>query len=136
MNAPGAAPNKASLPSRQAWKTDHSVPRHAISHVSQQTWYIDDARRPTAIDALQRVRSRHAPIETATMYADGESVAGEAIARRSENVFIACKVLPNDASLAGKGSACERSRACPVIGWTAISGTGSVRTRSRRPSPH
>ena len=50
-------------------------------------------------------------IDTAEMYADGESEAlvGEAIAGRRDEVFLVTKVLPSNASRAGVQQACERS---------------------------
>jgi diketogulonate reductase-like aldo/keto reductase len=52
-------------------------------------------------------------IDTAEMYADGESerIIGEAIAGQRNKVFIISKVLPQNASRAGTISACERSLA-------------------------
>jgi diketogulonate reductase-like aldo/keto reductase len=50
-------------------------------------------------------------IDTAEMYGDGraEELVGEAIAGRRQEVFLASKVLPSNASYEGTQRACERS---------------------------
>jgi diketogulonate reductase-like aldo/keto reductase len=50
-------------------------------------------------------------IDTAEMYGDGltESLVGEAIAGRRDEVFLVSKVLPQNASRAGTLAACDRS---------------------------
>ena len=50
-------------------------------------------------------------IDTAEMYADGrsESLVGEAIAGRRDEVFLVSKVLPQNATRKGTVAACERS---------------------------
>jgi diketogulonate reductase-like aldo/keto reductase len=48
-------------------------------------------------------------IDTAEMYADAESVVGDAVADRREQVFLVSKVLPENASRAGVLAACARS---------------------------
>ena len=50
-------------------------------------------------------------IDTAEMYAEGraESVVGEAVAGRRDEVFLVSKVLPSNASARGTIAACERS---------------------------
>lgn len=50
-------------------------------------------------------------IDTAEMYADGctETLVGEAIAGRRDDVFLVSKVLPTNASRRGTVAACERS---------------------------
>jgi len=100
--------------------------RREVSVVSQGTWYIDNAHRPTAVAALRRgldLGMTH--IDTAEMYDDAESVVGEAIAGRRDDVFIVSKVLPSNASRAGTVAACERSLArlrtdrldCYLLHW-------------------
>ncbi|KQP10358.1 oxidoreductase [Methylobacterium sp. Leaf99] len=101
------------------------VPRE-VAVIGQGTWYIDDAHRPTAVDALRRgldLGMTH--IDTAEMYGDAETVVGEAIAGRRDDVFLVSKVLPSNASLAGTVAACERSLArlrtdrldCYLLHW-------------------
>ena len=83
-----------------------------VSVIGQGTWYIDDARRPTAVAALRRgmdLGMTH--IDTAEMYGDAEIVVGEAIAGRRDEVFLVSKVLPSNASRDGTVAACERSLA-------------------------
>ncbi|MFD2398481.1 aldo/keto reductase [Prauserella oleivorans] len=48
-------------------------------------------------------------IDTAEMYGDAESVVGEAIAGRRDEVFLVSKVLPHHATLRGTIQACEAS---------------------------
>ena len=97
-----------------------------ISVIGQGTWYIDDAHRPTAIAALRRgldLGMTH--IDTAEMYGDAETVVGEAIAGRRDEVFLVSKVVPSNASLSGTVAACERSLArlrtdrldCYLLHW-------------------
>ena len=97
-----------------------------VSAIGQGTWCIDDAHRPAAVAALRRgldLGMTH--IDTAEMYGDAETVVGEAIAGRREEVFLVSKVLPSNASRAGTGAACERSLArlgtdrldCYLLHW-------------------
>lgn len=101
------------------------VPRE-VAVIGQGTWYIDDAHRPTAVSALRRgldLGMTH--IDTAEMYGDAETVVGEAITGRRDEVFLVSKVLPNNASRAGTVAACERSLArlrtdrldCYLLHW-------------------
>ncbi len=48
-------------------------------------------------------------IDTAEMYGDAESVVGEVLKGRRDEVFLVSKVLPENASRAGTRQACERS---------------------------
>jgi len=127
VSAPGAAANKQLL-SRSASMAHHpfGLARREVSVVGQGTWYIDNAHRPTAVAALRRgldLGMTH--IDTAEMYGDAESVVGEAINGRRDEVFIVSKVLPSNASRAGTVSACERSLArlrtdrldCYLLHW-------------------
>lgn len=121
---------KAHVPSTDGVKSMEQrpfgpVPRE-VAVIGQGTWYIDDAHRPTAIAALRRgldLGMTH--IDTAEMYGDAETVVGEAIAGRRDDVFLVSKVLPSNASLAGTVAACERSLArlrtdrldCYLLHW-------------------
>lgn len=81
-----------------------------VAVVGQGTWFIDDAHRPTAVDALRRGLDRGMThIDTAEMYGDAEIVVGEAIAGRRDEVFLVSKVLPSNASREGVVAACERT---------------------------
>ncbi|MBW6527872.1 aldo/keto reductase [Sphingomonas sp. RHCKR7] len=97
-----------------------------VAVIGQGTWYIDDAHRPTAIAALRRgldLGMTH--IDTAEMYGEAETVVGEAIAGRRDEVFLVSKVVPSNASRAGTVAACERSLArlrtdrldCYLLHW-------------------
>lgn len=94
--------------------------------IGQGTWHIDDAHRPTAIAALRRgLDLGMTQIDTAEMYGDAETVVGEAIAGRRDEVFLVSKVLPGNASDAGTVAACDRSLArlrtdrldCYLLHW-------------------
>src|SRR3954468_12613394 len=82
--------------------------------LGQGTWNIEgdrDAER-RAIDTLRAgldLGMTH--IDTAEMYGNGraEELVGEAIAGRRDEVFLASKVLPSNASYEGTLRACERS---------------------------
>ena len=82
--------------------------------IGQGTWMIEgsaDAER-RAIDALRAgIDLGLTHIDTAEMYGSGraEELTGEAIAGRREEVFLASKVLPSNASYDGTLRACERS---------------------------
>jgi diketogulonate reductase-like aldo/keto reductase len=83
-----------------------------VAVIGQGTWYIEDGDRREAVAALRRgldLDMNH--IDTAEMYGDGaaETVVGEAIAGRRDEVFLVSKVLPHNASRAGTLAACERS---------------------------
>ena len=80
--------------------------------IGQGTWYIDEADWAVAIAALRRgldLGLNH--IDTAEMYGSGaaETLVGEAIGGRRDEVFLVSKVLPHNASRNGTIAACERS---------------------------
>lgn len=84
----------------------------AVAAVGQGTWYIEQAPRRAAVEALRRgldLGMTH--IDTAEMYGSGEAeeVVAEALQGRRDEVFLVSKVLPHNASLKGTLSACERS---------------------------
>lgn len=96
--------------------------------IGQGAWNIEKAPRTQAIAALRRgldLGMTH--IDTAEMYGDGasESLIGEAISGRREEIFLVSKVLPSHASRAGTRQACERSLAnlktdrldCYLLHW-------------------
>jgi len=98
-----------SMPTRAFGWTGVQVPI-----LGQGTWNIEgkpDAER-RAIDALRAgldLGMTH--IDTAEMYGSGraEELVGEAIAGRRDEVFLASKVLPSNASYDGTLRACHRS---------------------------
>ena len=83
-----------------------------VAIIGQGTWYIEQADSKTAIGALRRgldLGMTH--IDTAEMYGSGaaETLVGEAIAGRRDEIFLVSKVLPHNASRNGTVAACERS---------------------------
>src|SRR5712692_7608389 len=99
----------AIMPKRKFARTGMDVPV-----IGQGTWMIEGGRgvEQRSIEALRLgldLGMTH--IDTAEMYGDGraEELLAEAIARRREEVFLASKVLPANASLEGTLKACERS---------------------------
>ena len=85
-----------------------------VSVIGQGTWGMGD--RPDAekaeVAALRLgIELGMTHIDTAEMYADGgaERVVARAIRGRRDDVFVATKVLPQNASYAGTIAACEAS---------------------------
>src|ERR1700716_3261856 len=102
--------------------------KHEVAVVGQGTWYLEDGDHATAIVALRRgldLGMTH--IDTAELYGWGavESMVGEAIAGRRDEVFLVSKVVPENASRQGSLAACERSLArlgtdrldCYLLHW-------------------
>jgi len=86
--------------------------KREVAMIGQGTWYIEQADSKRAIAALRRgldLGMTH--MDTAEMYGSGaaETLVGEAIARRRDEVFLVSKVLPHNASRKGTIAACERS---------------------------
>lgn len=86
----------------------------SVAVVGQGTWRMGERRS----DAKAEVAALRVGIElglshidTAEMYGDGgaERVVGDAIRGRRDEVFVATKVLPQNASFDGTMRACERS---------------------------
>lgn len=84
----------------------------ALPRLGLGTWRMgsDPARRSAEADALRLgldlgVRL----IDTAEMYHDAESVVGDAIVGRRDDLTIVSKVLPENATFDGTIAACERS---------------------------
>lgn len=97
-----------------------------VSVIGQGTWRIDGGQRTSAIAALRRgLELGMTHIDTAEMYGEAESIVGEAIEGRREDVFVVSKVLPENASRQGTIAACERSLArlkteyldCYLLHW-------------------
>ncbi|HKA14815.1 MAG TPA: aldo/keto reductase [Myxococcota bacterium] len=81
--------------------------------IGQGTWEMEHDRA-AAVAALQRgLDAGMTHVDTAEMYGAGavERLVGEAIAGRRGEVFLASKVLPENASRRGTVQACERSLA-------------------------
>jgi len=86
--------------------------KREVAMIGQGTWYIEQADSKRAIASLRRgldLGMTH--MDTAEMYGSGaaETLVGEAIARRRDEVFLVSKVLPHNASRKGTIAACERS---------------------------
>lgn len=86
--------------------------KREVPVIGQGTWYIDENDRATVVSALRRgldLGMTH--IDTAEMYGDGaaETIVGEAIAGRRDEVFLVSKVLPQHASRSRTVEACEAS---------------------------
>lgn len=85
-----------------------------IPALGMGTWNMGEQRavRAEEVASLQRgVDLGMRLIDTAEMYGEGaaESLIGEAIAGRRDEVFLVSKVYPHNASLRGTVAACERS---------------------------
>jgi aryl-alcohol dehydrogenase-like predicted oxidoreductase len=83
-----------------------------LSVLGQGTWELELADEREAARALHlglELGLTH--IDTAEMYGDGrvEELLGRALAGRRDDVFLASKVLPRNATRAGTLEACERS---------------------------
>jgi diketogulonate reductase-like aldo/keto reductase len=83
-----------------------------VAIIGQGTWYLEHGNAETAMAALRRgldLGMTH--IDTAEMYGSGaaETLVGEAIDGRRDELFLVSKVLPHSASRNGTIAACERS---------------------------
>jgi len=86
----------------------------AVSALGQGTWMLGDdtSRRQEEIATLRRgIDLGMTLIDTAEMYGDGrsESLVGEAIAGRRDEVFVVSKVYPHNASRRAMPRSCEAS---------------------------
>lgn len=85
-----------------------------VAQLGQGTWNMGDAagKRKAEIAALRRgIELGMTVIDTAEMYGSGrsESLVGEAIAGRRDEVVLVSKVLPTNGSAEGVVRACEAS---------------------------
>lgn len=79
--------------------------------IGQGSWQMEH-RRDAAVESLRAgLDAGMTHIDTAEMYGSGavERIVGEAIAGRRDEVFLASKVLPGNASRRGTVAACEAS---------------------------
>lgn len=81
-----------------------------VAAIGQGSWRIEETGETAAIAALRSgldLGLTH--IDTAEMYGDGaaESIIGQAIRGRRDEVFLVSKVLPTNASAQGTLQACE-----------------------------
>src|SRR5580658_9649616 len=99
-----------------------------VAAVGQGSWRIEESAADAAIASLRRgldLGLTH--IDTAEMYGSGaaETIIGEAIFGRRDEVFLVSKVLPSNASKRGTLAACEKSLArlrtdrldCYLLHW-------------------
>ncbi len=96
-----------SMELRKFGSTERRVPV-----VGQGTWHLEKSNRAAAVRALrQGLDLGMTHIDTAEMYGTGaaESLVGEAIAGRRDEVFLVSKVLPQHASPTMTIEACEAS---------------------------
>jgi diketogulonate reductase-like aldo/keto reductase len=80
--------------------------------IGQGTWQMEMDDRKEAIKALRRgIELGLTHIDTAELYGDGEveKMVAEAIAGQRDEVFLATKVMPQNATYKGTIQACERS---------------------------
>ncbi|MGE5181651.1 MAG: aldo/keto reductase [Acidobacteriota bacterium] len=76
------------------------------------TWNMERDDRASCVAAIRRaIDAGMTHVDTAEMYGSGkvETLVGEAIAGRRDEVFLASKVLPNHATYDGTLRACEQS---------------------------
>lgn len=100
-------------------KRPFSSNKFPVSVIGQGTWYGDRNRRSVAFAALRAgLDLGMSHIDTAEMCSSGaaEEWIAEAIAGRSDEVFMVSKVLPENSSARGTIAACERSLARLRIG--------------------
>jgi diketogulonate reductase-like aldo/keto reductase len=96
--------------------------------IGQGSWRIEESAADSVIETLRRgldLGLTH--IDTAEMYGSGaaETIIGEAISGRRDEVFLVSKVLPSNASKRGTLAACEKSLArlrtdrldCYLLHW-------------------
>ncbi len=86
--------------------------RILVPPIGQGTWQMERDDRGAAVDAISRgIDAGLIHIDTAEMYGRGEveEIVSEAISGRREQIFLASKVLPSNASLEGTLRACDKS---------------------------
>jgi len=80
--------------------------------LGQGTWRMEGDQRAEVVLALRAgLDAGMTHVDTAELYGSGEveSIVGEAIAGRRDQVFLVSKVVPSNASRTGTVEACERS---------------------------
>lgn len=88
------------------------IAHRAVPVVGYGTWKLEESPRAEAIAAVRAALDAGAThIDTAELYGHGrvESLLGEALAGRRDEVFLVSKVLPGNASRKGTVNACEHS---------------------------
>lgn len=88
------------------------ITRRPVAAVGQGSWKIEESEADSATAALRRgIDLGLTHVDTAEMYGSGaaETMIGEAIEGRRDEVFLVSKVLPSNASKHGTLAACEKS---------------------------
>lgn len=86
--------------------------RELVPVIGQGTWRMERGDRATVVTAIRKgLDAGVTHVDTAEIYGDGavEELVGEAIAGRRDEVFLASKVAPRNASYEGTLRACEQS---------------------------
>src|ERR1051325_8130920 len=101
-------------PAHDATSVGGTVKMRPVPAFGLGTWRMgeDPVRRKQELATIRLGLDLGASlVDTAEMYGDGktETLVGEAIAGRREEVFLVSKVLPHNASRRGTRAACERS---------------------------
>lgn len=84
----------------------------AVPRIGLGTWYLEQSEPQIAINAVKRALDLGMThIDTAELYGSGraESLVGQGIAGRRDEVFLVSKVIPDNASRRGTISHCEQS---------------------------
>ncbi len=95
------------------------LPRHAfgptevqVPRVGLGTWYLEESDSKTAVAAVRTALDLGLThVDTAELYGSGkaESLVGQAIEGRRDEIFLVSKVIPNNASRKGTISHCEQT---------------------------
>jgi diketogulonate reductase-like aldo/keto reductase len=86
--------------------------RRQVPIIGQGTWHMERDGRARSVAAIRAgLDAGLTHIDTAEMYGTGqvETIVGEAIDGRRDEVFLVSKVLPSNASRRGVVAACEQS---------------------------
>jgi len=113
---------------REVSRRDFGSTGRRVAAVGQGSWRAEETGAAAVIASLRRgIDLGMTHIDTAEMYGNGaaESLIGEAIAGRRDEVFLVSKVLPGNASRRGTVAACERTLArlntdrldCYLLHW-------------------
>ena len=102
-----------------------------VACVGQGTWHMGDApaHKDQEIAALREGIDRGMTlIDTAEMYGQGraESLVGEAIAGRRDEVYLVSKVLPSNAGFEATIAACEASLKRLGTDWIDLYGQSGI----------
>src|SRR5690349_5927221 len=96
----------AELPRHVFGPTGVSVPKVGLG-----TWYLEQTEPKTAIAAVQAALDLGLThVDTAELYGSGkaESLVGQAIEGRRDEVFLVSKIIPSNASRQGTLKHCEQ----------------------------